>query len=124
MDSQRKEERPMTKNSNSTFEVTPDFLEMTESQQDTSVKAFLAANPSAVTKPIEDGAIPPYLRRQAGKRFEINANLGSGILVATDFIKSATVLGGGHRDLSAALAGGYSRTSKFYGTSFVTLSVS
>ena len=111
-----------TVKSNSIFEVTQDFLDATESQQDTAVKAFMSANPNAMTVPKSDGAIPPYLRRQSGKRFDINIAFTSGEMSARDGVRMATALGGGIRDVAALLSGGYSRTSKFYGTSFITLS--
>ena len=105
--------------SNVTFEVTESFLEMTESHQDRAVKAFVAANPkSKIVLTGEAGSVPPYLRRQSGKRFEICSMLGGS---AREFVKFATPFGGGVRDLSAALSGGYSRTSKFYGQSFISL---
>ena len=105
--------------SNVTFEVTESVLEMTESRQDQAVKAFVAANPkSVIVLTGEAGSVPPYLRRQSGKRFEICSALGGS---AREFVKLATPLGGGVRDVSAALAGGYSRTSKFYGQSFISL---
>ena len=63
--------------SNVTFEVTESFLEMTESRQDQAVKAFVAANPkSVIVLTGEAGSVPPYLRRQVGKRFEICSALG------------------------------------------------
>ena len=112
----------MANKSNSIFEVDSEFLDGTESQQDTAVKAFMSANPNAVTIPKTEGAIPPYLRRQSGKRFEINLAFTAGEMSAKDGVSKATALGGGYRDVAALLAGGYSRTSKFYGTSYVTLS--
>ena len=113
-----------TAKSNSNFEVTPEFLDATESQQDTAVKAFISANPQAVTVPVTEGSIPPYLRRQSGKRFDINLAFTSSALSAKDGVKLATSLGGGYRDIAALLAGGYSRTSKFYGQSFIELQAS
>ena len=105
--------------SNVTFEVTESFLKMTESHQDRMVKAFMAANPkSRIVLTGEAGSVPPYLRRQTGKRFEICAALNGS---AHEFVKFATPRGGGVRDVSAALSGGYSPTSKFYGQSFISL---
>ena len=110
----------MTKK-NSTFEVTEDFLNGTEGEQDKAVRAFIAANPKSVVQPVEKGQSLPYLRRQSGKRFDIGAALCSGG-TAREILAVARNLGGGERDLAAALAGGFSRNSKFYGKSFISLS--
>jgi hypothetical protein len=112
----------MAAKSNVTFEVTEEFLGMTESQQDHSVKAFISANPGATVRPVgKDGGLPPYLIRQSGKRFEINVMMSTSI-DARKLLTVAKPLGGGYRDISAGVAGGYGRTSKSYGTSFITLS--
>jgi len=114
----------MATKSNVTFEVTEDFLGMTESDQDHSVKVFIDANPGAALRPVgKDGALPSYLRSkdETGKRFRINVLMSTGI-AACDLLVAAKPLGGGHRDIAAGLAGGYSPTSKSYGTSFITLS--
>ena len=110
----------MTKK-NSTFEVTDDFLSGTEAAQDKAVRAFIAANPGSVITPKEKGQSLPYLRRQSGKRFNIGEALCTGG-VARDVLVYARTLGGGERDIAAALAGGFSRNSKFYGKSYVSLS--
>mgnify|MGYP003643850095 CR=1 FL=1 len=115
---ERKKE--MTKK-NSAFEVTEDFLNGSEATQDKAIRAFIAANPGSVIEPKEEGQSLPYLRRQSGKRFDIGEALCTGG-VARDVLKYAKTLGGGERDVAAALAGGFSRNSKFYGTSFVSLS--
>ena len=105
--------------SNSKFEVNEDFLSLPESKQDAAVKAFMSANPKAMITP--KGDVPPYLRRQVGKRYEICTLLNGN---AREFVKSAHELGGGTRDLAAALAGGYTPSSKFYGQPFIDLSAS
>tara|TARA_R110002020_G_scaffold62872_3_gene167700 strand:+ start:380 stop:742 length:363 start_codon:yes stop_codon:yes gene_type:complete len=117
-----RKDKEMTKK-NSTFEVTDDFLSGTEAAQDKAVRAFIAANPGSVITPKEEGQSLPYLRRQSGKRFNIGEALCTGG-IARDVLVYARTLGGGERDIAAALAGGFSRNSKFYGNSFVSLSVS
>ena len=109
-----------SKNTNSTFEVTGEFLDMIESHQDKAVRAFVAANPKARIEPQEAGQSAPFLRRQSGKRFDISERINQGGL-AKEILTFARVNGGGERDISAHLAGGFSRTSKFYGQSIVTL---
>tara|TARA_R100000656_G_scaffold118896_1_gene92686 strand:+ start:321 stop:659 length:339 start_codon:yes stop_codon:yes gene_type:complete len=105
---------------NSVFEVTEDFLAATESDQDKAVRAFSAANPKARVEPKEVGQSAPFLRKQSGKRFEISEciNQGGSLKEILNFAKAQS---GGERDVAAHLAGGFSRTSKFYGQSFVTL---
>tara|TARA_R100000808_G_scaffold15950_1_gene36336 strand:- start:1582 stop:1926 length:345 start_codon:yes stop_codon:yes gene_type:complete len=108
------------KKSNSTFEVSEDFLTGTESEQDKAVRAFLAANPKARVEPKENGQTAPFLRRQIGKRFNISERINQGG-DAKEILKFARENGGGERDVAAHLAGGFSRTSKFYGQSIITL---
>jgi hypothetical protein len=108
------------KKSNSTFEVNEDFLSSTEGGQDKAVRAFFAANPKARIVPNEVGQSAPFLRRQNGKRFNISERINQGGL-AKEILKFARENGGGERDVSAHLVGGFSRTSKFYGQSFITL---
>ena len=105
---------------NSTFEVNEDFLNGSEAFQDKSVRAFIAANPKAVLNPVAEGQSLPYLRRQSGKRFDIGQAINKGGPVK-EVLTIARTLGGSERDVSAALAGGFSRNSKFYGTSYATL---
>jgi len=112
----------MATKSNVTFEVTEEFLGMTESAQDHAVKTFISANPGAAVRPIgKDGGLPSYLKRQSGKRYDINVLMSTGI-GARELLVAAKPLGGGYRDIAAGAAGGYSPTSKSYGTSFITLS--
>ena len=105
---------------NSTFEVTEDFLGATEGNQDKAVRAFFAANPKARIEPNEVGQTAPFLRRQNGKRFNISERINQGGN-AREIIAFARENGGSERDVSAHLAGGFSRTSKFYGQSIITL---
>ena len=112
----------MATKSNVTFEVTKEFLDMTNAAQDHAVKAFIDANPGASLCPAgKDGALPPYLKRQSGKRHNINV-LMSTRTDARELLAAAKPLGGGHRDIAAGLAGGYGPSSKSYGTSFIVLS--
>ena len=112
----------MATKSNVTFEVTEEFLVMTNSAQDHAVKTFISANPGAAVRPVgKDGGLPPYLKRPSGKRHDINVLMSKSI-DARKLLTAAKPLGGGHRDIAAGLAGGYGPSSKSYGTSFVTLS--
>ena len=105
---------------NSTFEVNEDFLAATEGGQDKAVRAFFAANPKARIEPNEVGQTAPFLRVQKGKRFNISERINQGGN-AREIIAFARENGGSERDVSAHLAGGFSRTSKFYGQSIITL---
>tara|TARA_R100001594_G_scaffold1044_1_gene4268 strand:- start:111 stop:458 length:348 start_codon:yes stop_codon:yes gene_type:complete len=98
------------------------FNEMLPSQQANTVAVWLAANPNATITPtgIAEGGLPPYLRRDTGKRADINRLLASRIKVA-EFIPQARKLGGGYTDLVAALVGGYSRSSAGYGKGVIEL---
>ena len=106
---------------NSVFEVTEDFLSGTESSQDKAVRAFIAANPKAVVVPNQVGQMAPFLRRQVGKRFNISERINQGG-DAKEILAFARKNGGGERDIAAHLTGGFSRTSKFYGSSIIQLS--
>jgi hypothetical protein len=107
--------------SNVTFDVSKDFLDSIESVQDKAVRAFVAANPKAVIQPKEVGQSAPFLRRQSGKRFDISERINQGGS-AKEILAFARVNGGGERDISAHLAGGFSPTSKFYGQAIIQLS--
>tara|TARA_Y100000296_G_scaffold77323_1_gene98847 strand:- start:350 stop:715 length:366 start_codon:yes stop_codon:yes gene_type:complete len=106
--------------SNVTFDVSKDFLDSTEGAQDKAVRVFISANVKAVIKPQEVGQSAPFLRKQAGKRFDISKRINKGGS-AKEILAFARANGGGERDISAHLAGGFSRTSKFYGQSIITL---
>jgi hypothetical protein len=108
------------KKTNSSFEVTEDFLSGTEGEQDKAVRAFVAANPKAAILPNESGQTAPFLRRQSGKRFNISERINQGG-AAKEILTFARANGGGERDVAAHLAGGFSRTSKFYGQSIIEL---
>jgi len=105
---------------NSTFEITENFLAGTEGDQDKAVRAFNAANSKARVEPKEVGQSAPFLRRQSGKRFNISERINQGGPLK-EILTFAKNQGGGERDVAAHLVGGFSRTSKFYGQSFVTL---
>ena len=109
------------KKSNSVFEVTEDFLSGTDSSQDKAVRAFIAANAKAMVVPNEVGQMAPFLRRQIGKRFNISERINQGG-DAREILAFARKNGGGERDIAAHLTGGFSRTSKFYGSSIIGLS--
>tara|TARA_R110000787_G_scaffold72865_1_gene162478 strand:- start:409 stop:756 length:348 start_codon:yes stop_codon:yes gene_type:complete len=108
------------KKTNSSFEVTEDFLKGSEGAQDRAVRAFIAANPTAVIVPNEPGQAAPFLRRQVGKRFNISQQINGGGS-AREILTFARKNGGGERDIAAHLVGGFSRTSKFYGMSIIEL---
>jgi hypothetical protein len=109
-----------TQKANSTFEVTEDFLKITEAMQDKAIRVFLAANAKARIVPKEEGQTSPFLKRQSGKRFDISERINQGGL-AKEIVTYARAKGGSERDVTAHLVGGFSMTSKFYGQSFVTL---
>ena len=109
-----------SKKSNVTFEVSQDFLNKTVSEQDKELRLFFAANPTARVEPKEKGQTFPALRRQSGKRFNISQRICEGGL-AKEVLAFARANGGGERDVTAHLVGGFSHSSKFYGKSFITL---
>jgi hypothetical protein len=110
----------MTKKSNSTFEVNEDFLKKLDSEQDAVVRAFLAANPGARLVPKAEGQVFPFLKRQEGRRWEICQKICEGGS-AKEIMAYAKPRGGGIRDISAGLCGGYSPTSKYWAQSFINL---
>lgn len=105
-----------------TFEAPEGFGTMAEADQDKAVAIWVAANPNATIQPvgIPEGGLPLYLRRDTGKRADINRMFATPLRVAK-YLPEARKLGGGYRDLSAALAGGYSRKAAGYGTAAVKL---
>ena len=109
------------KNTN-TFKAPEGFGTMAEADQDKAVAVWVAANPNATIKPvgIPEGGLPTYLRKDTGKRADINRLLATGPSVAK-YLPQARQLGGGYRDLAAALAGGYSRKASGYGVPAVKL---
>jgi len=103
------------------------FADLEVSKQVSHIAAWVIANKQAVIKPIATkvavGNLPAYIRKPTGKRATINHMLtakADGVKVA-DFLVEAAKLGGGYVDLAAALAGGYSRSSKVYGKPVVTV---
>jgi hypothetical protein len=106
------------------FQAPEDFWQAEAKVQNNIVGVWIAANPACVIRPIEgriaEGGLPAYLRRDTGKRADINRMLGQPIGVAK-FLVDARKLGGGYTDLVAALAGGYSRSAVGYGTPVVQL---
>ena len=107
-----------------TFQAPEGFAEMAPKAQINAVAAWVAANPTARIAPIggklAEGGLPAYLRRDSGKRADINRVLAEGASVA-EFLAYARPLGGGYVDLAAALTGGYSRSAAGYGNPVVTL---
>ena len=104
----------------SVFKLPEGFKDMAPQAQDKAVSIWSAANLGAEIVPVNipEGGLPAYLRRDVGKRADINRMLASPIPVAK-FIVEARKLGGGWRDLSAALVGGYSRSAFGYGNPVV-----
>ena len=100
-----------------TFEAPEEFGAMAPQQQVKAVAAWCAANPTAKIAPISigEGGLPVYLRRDTGKRADINRLMVEGVTVA-NFRPQAAKLGGGWTDLVAGLLGGYSRSATVYGT--------
>ena len=105
-----------------TFKAPEGFGTMAEADQDKAVAVWVAANPNATIKAvgIPEGGLPTYLRKDTGKRADINRLLATGLSVAK-YLPQARQLGGGYRDLAAALAGGYSRKASGYGVPAVKL---
>ena len=105
-----------------TFQASEDFSQALPKAQVNEVAAWVAANPKAtiVATGIAEGGLPPYLRRDTGKRANINRTLSQGLTVA-EFLTAARPLGGGSTALVAALAGGYSRSAVGYGSPCVKL---
>ena len=104
------------------FEAPDDFGAMAPQAQVKAVAAWVAANPTAKIAPISigEGGLPVYLRRDTGKRADINRLMVEGTTVA-DFLPTSRKLGGGYTDLVAGLLGGYSRSAAGYGTPHFTL---
>jgi len=104
------------------FEAPDDFGAMAPMQQVKAVAAWVAANPTAKVAAISigEGGLPVYLRRDTGKRADINRLMVEGTTVA-DFLPTSRKLGGGYTDLVAGLLGGYSRSAAGYGTPHFTL---
>jgi len=100
------------------------LFEATVQAQVVAVSAWVSANPGAVITPIDgklaEGGLPPYLRRDHGKRANINRKLAEGVTVK-EFLAYARGQGGGYVDLVAGLTGGYSRTANSYGRPVVEL---
>ena len=99
-----------------TFEAPEGFAEMPPKNQVDVVAAWVAANPTAKVEAISiaEGGLPTYLRRDVGKRADINRLMVSGISLAK-YRPLAAKLGGGWTDIVAGLLGGYSRSAAGYG---------
>ena len=104
------------------FEAPEEFGAMAPQAQVKAVAAWCAANPTAKIAAISiaEGGLPIYLRRDTGKRADINRLMVEGATVK-DFRPLAAKLGGGWTDLVAGLLGGYSRSAAGYGTPHFTL---
>ncbi len=90
--------------------------------QKIEVQAWCAANPTAIIRVlnIPDGGLPPYVRKQEGKRAECNRLLTQGLTPAM-YNLAARAYGGGWTDLIAAVLGGYSPTAPGFGTPAVAI---
>jgi hypothetical protein len=114
----------MTTNKAAAYAPTEDLNDATTQAQVNALAAWVAANPTAVITPIAgklaEGGLPAYLRRDHGKRADINRRLAEGITVA-EFLAYARPLGGGYVDLVAAVHGGYSRSANGYGKPYVNI---
>ncbi len=104
------------------FEAPEGFAEMAPKVQVNTVAAWVAANPTAKIAPISiaDGGLPTYLRRDVGKRADINRLMVAGVTMAK-YLPISRKLGGGYTDIVAGLLGGYSRSAAGYGTPHFTL---
>ena len=114
----------MTNTKVATYAPNPELNDATTQAQVNSLAAWVAANPTAVISPIAgklaEGGLPAYLRRDHGKRADINRKLAEGPTVA-EFLAYARPLGGGYVDLVAAVHGGYSRSANGYGKPYVNI---
>ena len=107
-----------SKTSPVTFEAPEGFArDMLPKQQVHALALWAIANPNATIYPmaIPEGGLPVYLRRDTGKRADINRMLCKPIKLGK-FIVDARKLGGGWTDLIAAINGGYSPVAIGYGT--------
>ena len=100
-----------------TFEAPEGFNEALLKVQVNAVAAWVAANPTATLQAvgIGEGGLPAYLRRDNGKRADINRMMVEGGSVKA-LLPKAAKLGGGWTDIVAGLTGGYSRSAAGYGT--------
>ena len=99
-----------------TFEAPEGFNEALLKAQINAVSAWVAANPTATIEAIGigEGGLPTYLRRDTGKRADINRMMVEGGSVKA-LLPKAAKLGGGWTDIVAGLTGGYSRSPAGYG---------
>ena len=99
------------------FEAPEGFGEDLLKAQINAVSAWVAANPTATIQDIGigEGGLPTYLRRDTGKRADINRMMVEGGSVKA-LLPKAAKLGGGWTDIVAGLTGGYSRSAAGYGT--------
>ena len=102
-----------------TFEAPEGFNEALLKVQVNAVAAWVAANPTAtitaVAVAVGEGGLPAYLRRDNGKRADINRMMVEGGSVKA-LLPKAAKLGGGWTDIVAGLTGGYSRSAAGDGT--------
>ena len=105
-----------TKAKAATFEAPEGFNEALLKAQINAVSAWVAANPTATIEAIGigEGGLPTYLRRDTGKRADINRMMVEGGSVKA-LLPKAAKLGGGWTDIVAGLTGGYSRSPAGYG---------
>jgi hypothetical protein len=107
-----------------TFELPEGYIEALPKVQNSILHAWIAANPTAIIKPIQgvvaEGGLPAYIRKPTGKRADIVAMMVKGMTVAK-FMPEAKRLGGGYTDLVAGLLGGYTPSSTTYGRPAFTL---
>jgi len=82
-----------------TFEAPEGFAEMAPKVQVNTVAAWVAANPTAKIAPIAiaDGGLPTYLRRDVGKRADINRLMVAGVTMAKYLPNKPQVRRGVHR---------------------------
>ena len=106
------------------FEAPEGFMDAMPKVQITMLKVWVAANPGCIIEPIEgrlaEGGLPPYLKRDQGKRANIH-RLASVPIGVTKFMLEAAKYGGGYPDLLALVAGGFGPSASTWGTAFVRL---
>jgi len=107
-----------------TFEGTEALMEAMPTDQGKIVRLWCATNKGVRVGPIAaqvgEGNLPVYLSRHNTQRAEIVRMMVKGMSVEL-FLKQAAPLGGGYTDLIAGLLGGYSPSSKTWGTPAFTL---
>ena len=102
-----------------TFQVDEAFRALLQDEQSKAINAFLALNPNATIERVDavlaQNAVPSYLVKQSGNRFDIcmlfaKATSPLPVTGPKGFLQTAKKVGkGGMEDLRANLVGSYSK---------------